>query len=74
MLKSDGIYIVKYKGDNNLFYNYDESKINVDSLEDVLMHKGFLPRKDSIVMHPICCNTKPKVITKQEGIEKDSLN
>ena len=69
LLKNEGIYVVKYN-ENILFYNYDAAKINVDSLDLILMKKGFLPRKDSIVIHPVCCNIKPK----KRKIRKDSLN
>ena len=68
LLKSEGVFVVKYNDDNSMFYNYDKSLIDVDSLENVLEHKGFLPRKDSIVIHPVCCNRKAKEVIKIDTI------
>ena len=68
MLKSEAIFVVKYQENNMLFYNYDKALIDVDSLEYVLMRKGYLPRKDSIIMHPRCCNRKPREYINLERI------
>jgi len=61
MLKDEAIYVVKFNNDK-LFYNYDGSKIDIDSLENELMRKGYLPRKDSIVMYPVCCSKGSKEV------------
>ena len=68
MLKSNGVFVVKYKEENTLFYNYDKALVDIDSLEYELMRKGYLPRKDSIIMHPACCNVVEKEINKKEEI------
>ena len=60
LMKVEGVYVVKYQENNMLFYNYDENVLNVDSLENLLVKKGYLPREDSIVMYPVCCNRIPK--------------
>lgn len=69
MLKTEGIYVVKYQKENKLFYNYDADLIDVDSLENELMRKGYLPRKDSIILHPVCCNLKPKKVEVIDGLK-----
>lgn len=66
MLKDEAIYVVKFNEDK-LFYNYDASKIDIDSLENELMRKGYLPRRDSIVMYPVCCSKGSKQL-------EDSIN
>lgn len=58
MLKNEGVYVVKYKEDNTLFYNYDKAIVNIDSLENVLTIKGFLLGSDSITFNPSCCEAK----------------
>ena len=68
LMKSEGVYVVKYSKDNKLFYNYDKALIDMDSLEGVLMHKGYLPRKDSIIIHPVCCNRISKTVEIKDTI------
>lgn len=70
MLKSEGVFVVKFKEGNKLFYNYDKTLLNADSLESVLRHKGYLPRRDSIVLHPVCCNRKPKEVVVIDTLSK----
>lgn len=67
LLKDDAIFVVKFNG-NKLFYNYDASKIDLDSLDYELMRKGYLPRKDSIVMYPVCCSKGSKKSYEREVI------
>lgn len=66
LLKEPSIFVVKFN-DDKLFYNYDASMLDVDSLENELMQRGFLPRKDSIVMYPVCCSKGSKQL-------KDTIN
>lgn len=57
LLDNESIHSVKYdKG--KVFFYYDQHKLNLDSLDNMLMRRGFLPRTDSIIMYPVCCSKK----------------
>lgn len=57
LLDNESIHAVKYNKGKVFFY-YDQSKLNIDSLDNMLMRRGFLPHKDSIIMYPVCCSKK----------------
>ena len=72
LLRDEAIYVVKFK-DDVLFINYDEEEIDLDSLENELMRKGYLPRKDGIVMYPVCCSKGSKKIVETEPVLEEGL-